>query len=193
MTDLLNIGIMGGSFNPVHTGHLMVANYLRQVAGLDDVWLSLSPANPLKPDAHPVDDARRFEMLSMALEGSTGLRAIDTELNLPRPSYTLQLLDTLSTQYPRYKFKLIIGSDNWLIFDRWRDTGKILDNYGVIIYPRPGYDISDPADPRARLVKAPTVDISSTFIRDSIARGIDMNYFLPQSVYNYIKQHNLYI
>ncbi len=184
---------MGGSFNPVHTGHLMVANYLRQVAGLDEVWLSLSPANPLKPDAHPVDDAQRLEMLTTALAGSTGLRAIDTELSLPRPSYTLRLLETLSSQYPDYHFKLIIGSDNWQLFDRWRDPETILDKYGVIIYPRPGYDIDEPSDSRAQLVKAPTVDISSTFIRDSIARGIDMNYFLPLSVYNYIKQHNLYI
>lgn len=183
---------MGGSFNPVHSGHLMVASYIRQKAGLDEVWLSLSPANPLKPDAHPVDDAQRLEMLSIALGDAAGLRAIDTELTLPRPSYTLRLLDTLAVQHPDCDFTLIIGSDNWLVFDRWRDPEEILARYGVIIYPRPGYDIAEPTTPRARLIGAPTIDISSTFIRHSIQSGLDMNYFLPAPVYNYIKQHKLY-
>ena len=183
---------MGGSFNPVHAGHLMVASYVRQAAGLDEVWLSLSPANPLKPDAHPVSDNHRLAMLRAALQGSRSLRAIDTELSLPRPSYTLQLLDKLAADHPDCDFRLIIGSDNWLIFDRWRDPQTILDRYGVIIYPRPGYDINPPADDRATLIDAPTIDISSTFIRNAIAHGLDMNYFLTTPVYAYINEHNLY-
>lgn len=186
------IGIMGGSFNPVHTGHLMVAGYLSQVAGLDEVWLSMSPANPLKPDAHPVSDTRRLEMLRLSLKGSDRLRAIDTELSLPRPSYTLQLLERLRQDYPDYDFKLIIGSDNWLVFDRWHAHDTILHDFGVIIYPRPGYDIKCPGHPHATLVNAPTVDISSTFIRDAIAKGMDMNYFLPESVNKYIIENKLY-
>lgn len=163
-----------------------------QTAGLDEVWLSLSPANPLKPDAHPVADVHRLAMLRAALQGSTRLRAIDTELTLPRPSYTLQLLDALSAEHPDCDFRLIIGSDNWLLFDRWRDPAVILEHYGVIIYPRPGYPAGPPDHPHATLIDAPVVDISSTFIRRSIADGIDMNYFLTRPVYDYINTHNLY-
>jgi len=171
----------------------MVANYMRQIAGLDEVWLSMSPANPLKPEARPVDDSHRLAMLHLALTGSTGLRAIDTELYLPRPSYTLQLLEKLQSDHSDYRFKLIIGSDNWMLFDRWHAHDIILERYGVIIYPRPGYPIEPPTHPNAMLIKAPTTDISSTFIRNALSQGLDMNYFLPTTVYNYIRHNNLYL
>lgn len=184
---------MGGSFNPVHTGHLMVAGYIAQTAGLDEVWLSMSPANPLKPDAYPVSDIHRLNMLQLAVNGSPRLRAIDTELSLPRPSYTLQLLQRLQADYPDYEFRLIIGSDNWLIFDRWHAHDIILRDYGVIIYPRPGYIIEPPDNPDATLIEAPAVDISSTFIRNAISKGLDMNYFIPETVNRYIIENRLYI
>ncbi len=183
---------MGGSFNPVHTGHLMVAGYLSQTAGLDEVWLSMSPANPLKPDAHPVSDTHRLAMLRLAVKGSCRLQAIDTELSLPRPSYTLQLLERLQQEHPDCSFRLIIGSDNWQLFDRWHAHDIILQRYGVLIYPRPGYETEPPTHPNATLAIAPTVNISSTFIRKAIARGIDMNYFMPDIVNKYIKENRLY-
>ena len=102
------------------------------------------------------------------------------------------MIYTLAGRYPDVRFKLIIGSDNWLVFDKWRDPERILNDYGVIIYPRPGYDISSPLPHGAMLVNAPTVDLSSTFVRDAIKNGLDMNYFLPAGVYKYIKEHNLY-
>lgn len=188
----MTVGVMGGSFDPVHIGHLMVASYLAQTAGLDSVWLSLSPANPLKAGSHPASDAHRMAMLRMAVDGSSLLRAIDTELTLPRPSYTLQLLETLHREHPGIKFKLIIGSDNWLVFDRWRAHDEIISRYGVIIYPRPGYDIAPPVHPNVTLVDAPTVSLSSTLVRDCISRGLDMSCFLPHGVYEYIKTNNLY-
>lgn len=184
---------MGGSFNPVHIGHMMVASYIAQTAQLDEVWLSLSPANPLKQRDDSTTDAQRLDMLRIAVAGTTGIDVTDTELTLPHPSYTLPLLDTLAQRHPDTDFRLIIGSDNWLVFDKWRDPERILADYGVIIYPRPGYDITLPLPPRAQLVNAPTVDMSSTFVRQAIKNGLDMNYFLPAGVYKYIQEHNLYL
>lgn len=183
---------MGGSFNPVHTGHMMVASHIAQTARLDEVWLSLSPANPLKQRDDSTTDAERLDMLRIATGDSQQLDVTDIELSLPHPSYTLRLLDTLAARYPDIRFKLIIGSDNWRVFDKWRDPGRILNDYGVIIYPRPGYDITGELPDGATLVNAPTADISSTFVRDAIKNGLDMNYFVPAGVYKYIKEHNLY-
>lgn len=186
------VGLLGGSFDPVHVGHLMVASFVAQEAGLDEVWLSLSPSNPLKTERLAAPDADRLAMLSLATPPGHNLKAVDFELSLPRPSFTSRYLDHLTRQFPDIDFKLIIGSDNWLIFDRWKDSEHILDRYGVIVYPRPGYPLDAIDDSRATLVKAPTVDISSTFIRNAISQGLDMNFFLPPGVYNYIKTHNLY-
>ena len=187
------IGILGGSFNPVHAGHLMVADFIAQTASLDAVWLSLSPANPLKATSINISDEDRMNMLTIAVDGHPRLKAINDELSLPRPSYTLTLLNHLSEKYPEHQFKLIIGSDNWLIFDRWRNHDAILQQYGVIIYPRPGYEIARPVDPRAMLIEAPCIEISSSFIRESISLGLDMRAFLPQGVNSYISQHHLYL
>lgn len=187
------VGVFGGSFNPVHIGHLMVASYIGQTEGLDEIWLSLSPANPLKEGVEMASDGDRFAMLQLATGAGHGLRAVDYELSLPRPSYTCTYLDTLATRYPDIKFTLIIGSDNWLIFSKWKDYEKILSQYGVLVYPRPGYPIDSTGDSRAHLVKAPVIDLSSSFIRQSISRGLDMNFFLPAGVYNYIMSHKLYV
>lgn len=187
-----SVGIMGGSFNPVHAGHMMVASYIAQTARLDEVWLSLSPANPLKQRDDSTTDAERLDMMRIAVNSTPGLGVTDIELSLPHPSYTLRLLDTLAERYPDTDFSLIIGSDNWLVFDKWRDPERILSDYGVIIYPRPGFDITAPLPAGATTVNAPTVDLSSTFVREAIKNRLDMNYFLPTGVYKYIKEHNLY-
>ncbi len=186
------IGILGGSFNPVHIGHLMVASYIRQLAALDEVWLSLSPENPLKEEGAHASDSDRMAMLRIAIEPGHGLAATDLELALPRPSYTIDFLHHIAIRFPDCRFKLIIGSDNWLIFDRWKEHQAILDEFGVIVYPRPGYPLDEITDPRAKLVEAPGIDISSTLIRQSIRDGLDMNFFLPHGVYSYILKHNLY-
>lgn len=186
------IGILGGSFNPVHAGHLMVASYVCQIARLDEVWLSLSPANPLKTGLAGASDSDRLNMLRIAVDGSESLKVCDAELSLPRPSYTLTLLDLLTEQYPDCSFRLIIGSDNWLLFDKWRDPDVIREKYGIIVYPRPGYEVEGELPENVEMVDSPTVNLSSTFVREAINRGIDMNFFLPQGVYIYIKEHKLY-
>lgn len=187
------IGIMGGSFNPVHIGHLMVAGYLQQYTPLDEVWLTLSPRNPLKARASElIPDLKRLEMLKMAISGYDGIGVCDVELSMPRPSYTIDTLRLLSRRYPSRRFKLIIGSDNWRIFEQWKDADEILSDFGVIVYPRPGYSIGNIFVDGVDVVEAPRCSLSSTFIRDGIARGHKMNYFLPPGVYEYIMDHKLY-
>ncbi len=189
----MNIGILGGSFNPVHIGHLMLASYMQQFGGFDEVWLMLSPLNPLKVDSKDlIPDVTRLRMLDMAIGKVKGIQVCDIELSMPKPSYTINTLRYLAKRYPRHSFKLIIGSDNWKIFPQWKDSEAILSEFGIVIYPRPGYQLGTIYDDGVDVVSAPTADISSTFIRKAVSRGKDMTYFLPPGVYDYIKNNNLY-
>ena len=187
------VGILGGSFNPIHMGHLMMAQYLTQWKYVDKVWLTLSPLNPLKEAAGLIPDMKRLAMITIATNGAVDIETCDIELSMPRPSYTIDTLDLLSKRYKNKRFKLVIGSDNWRIFNKWRDHERILDEYGVIVYPRQGYPIDSVFVDGLEVVESPTVNISSTFVRDAIVRGRDMSYFVPQGVYKYIKDNRLYL
>lgn len=180
----MNIGIFSGSFNPVHIGHLALANYLCEYEGLDQVWFMVSPRNPLKEADELMDDSLRLKLVQLAVEGYSKFRASDFEFRLPRPSYTVHTLDELRRAYPQHVFHLIIGSDNWLLFPRWRESERILATTPLIVYPRPGYPV-DPQTlpPTVRMTSAPVFEISSTFIRQAIAEGRDIRYFLHPRVY----------
>ena len=173
MPGRLQIGILGGSFNPVHCGHMMLASWLAQFTSLNEVWMVLSPENPLKhPDA--VSASHRLAMLEIA-------------------NYTIVTLRELKRLCPEYEFRLIIGSDNWEIFSQWRNHEEIIDEFSPIIYPRPQHDIDPSSLPAGvDVVNAPQMEISSTMIRRAIAEGKNMNHFLPSGVYNYIIKHHLY-
>lgn len=186
------IGIMGGSFNPVHIGHMMLAQYVLQWGYVDKVWLTLSPQNPLKSTPDMMPDMKRLAMLHRATKDVQGIETCDIELSMPRPSYTINTLDTLAHRYKTKTFKLIIGSDNWVIFRKWKEWERILDEYGVLVFPRLGYPVpSNPVD-GMEVIDAPVLDISSTFIRNAIAKGRDMSFFVPPSVYKYITDNKLY-
>ncbi|MDE6854302.1 MAG: nicotinate-nucleotide adenylyltransferase [Muribaculaceae bacterium] len=186
------VGILGGSFNPVHIGHMMVASYLVEWGYADKVWLTLSPLNPLKEGSELLPDIKRLQMLSIAAKGAEKIDICDIELTMPRPSYTINTLDLLAERFPDTRFKLVIGSDNWRIFDQWREPQRILDDYGVLVYVRPGYPVTDDGTAGMEIVHAPMADLSSTMVREAIAKGRDMNYFLPAGVYQYILEHKLY-
>lgn len=186
------IGILGGSFNPVHIGHMMLASYLTQWGYVDKVWLTLSPRNPLKDADDLLPDTKRLSMLSIAAKGAPDIEICDIELSMPKPSYTINTLDLLHERYPDVRFKLIIGSDNWRIFDKWRAPKRILDEYGVMVYIRPGYPVEKRHIDGLEVIEAPMVHVSSTFIRSAIARGRNMSYFLPAGVYKYIVDNRLY-
>ena len=189
----MTIGILGGSFNPVHIGHLMLASYMQQFGGFDEVWLTLSPLNPLKAGSDElIPDLMRLKMLEIATGTSKGLNVCDYELTMPKPSYTINTLRYLEKRYPRHTFKLIIGSDNWQIFDQWREAQRILDDYGVMVYLRPGYPVDDEHVIGLEVVHAPMIDLSSTFIRRALSKGLNMQYFLPEGVYKYILENRLY-
>lgn len=189
-----HIALMGGSYNPVHIGHMMVADYVRQVADIDEVLMCVSPLNPLKIGSSDLaTESDRMAMLQIACTNLSGISPCDIELTMPRPSYTIDTLKALRKRYPDAKISLIIGSDNWLVFDKWRASHEIIEQFGVIVYPRPGYEIETGEQPEnVTIVEAPTVDLSSTFLREKLKQGLDMSVFLPSGVLKYIKKEKLY-
>ena len=138
----MDIGIFSGSFNPVHIGHLALANYLCEYQGLDEIWFMVTPHNPLKEETLLMDDALRLKLVRLAIAGYPKFRASDFEFHLPRPSYTVHTLDKLKEAYPQDTFHLIIGADNWALFPRWYQSERILAENHVLVYPRPGYPVS---------------------------------------------------
>lgn len=189
----MTIGLLGGSFNPVHIGHTMVAEYIARFGDVDAVWLVLSPRNPLKDPAELIDDHHRLAMLRLAAEGSEVVDVCDLELQMPRPSYTIDTLRRLRELYPQHTFRWITGYDNLLQLSQWKDWQSILSEFGLLVYPRDGVDSSTIAVPEgARIIKAPQIEVSSTMIRRAVGQGVLLQYFLPHGVANYIKTHNLY-
>ena len=189
----MRVGIYSGSFDPIHTGHAMVANYCAQWGNVDEVWLMVSRLNPLKEGSAPTDGLHRLRMAKLVAENCKGVKASGFELSLPLPSYTYVTLCKLRDQYPEHEFKLIIGSDNLANFGRWRDAHKIIKEFGILIYPRPGFDVpSVPPSGVEVLSDGPTAHISSTFVREAMSEGANINYFVPAVVAEYIYEHKLY-
>ena len=188
------IAIFSGSFNPVHAGHLMLASYICEFTHLDEVWVLVSPRNPLKEVDELLGDQQRLAMVTRALEPYRKLKASDVEFYLPRPSYTIDTLDHLSALHPDKRFTLIIGADNWTQLPQWKEYGRLLQSYPLLIYPRPGavVEIPEALHETVRLVDAPLLEISSTFIRKSIREGRDMRAFVPDRAYELIMQNGWY-
>ena len=182
------VGIFGGSYNPIHIGHLALANYLCEYGDLDEVWFMVSPQNPLKRNDKLWDDDLRLELVRLAVEGYPKLHASDFEFNLPRPSYTIHTLDALQEAYPDHEFTLIIGADNWQLFHRWKASDEIIARHHLLVYPRPGYEIDEATlPPSVKKVNTPLIEVSSTFIRESLAQGKDVRYFLHPKVWERIQ------
>lgn len=185
-----SIGIFGGSFNPIHKGHVALARQLLRRAQLDEVWFLVSPQNPLKPQSSLLDDNMRLEMARLALKDEPCLVASDYEFQLPRPSYTWNTLQHLSKDYPQHRFTLIIGADNWQLFSRWRNSRDILANYSVVIYPRDGYPVDETTlPPNVRLVKTRLYNMSSTLVRQLLAERKSVRRYLHPKVIDFIKEN----
>lgn len=186
--------MFSGSFNPIHVGHLVLANYIKEFTDIDEIWLVVTPHNPLKEANDLLEDSIRLEMTKIAVSDFSDIKVSDIEFAMPRPSYTINTLEKLSSENPEIDFTLIIGGDNWNDFHLWKDYESILAKYKIIIYPRLGQHIhiDDAYANSVKLVKAPIVEVSSTFIRECIADGKDARAFVPSSVYDYIFKNNLY-
>ena len=177
---MIRTGIFGGSFNPIHNGHISLAQQLKEREGLDEVWLMVSPQNPLKHSDDLLDDEARLEMARKALEGVEGIIASDYEMHLPKPSYTWNTLQALSRDYPEREFVLMIGGDNWELFDKWYHADDIKKNYQIVVYTR------TPGD-------AGFIDISSTEIRQRIRNGRSIRKLVPPAVASIIKEKGYYV
>ena len=187
------VGLYFGSFNPIHVGHLVIANAMLENADIDEVWFVVSPHNPLKERSTLLADYHRLQMVKAAIDDNYRFRACDEEFHLPKPSYTSLTLAHLSEKYPNKEFCLIMGSDNICTFDRWRNYQYILDNYKIFVYPRPNYQGSQWEKHRnVTMVSAPLMDISSSYIRNSIKEGRSPKYLLTPEVLKYVEDMNFY-
>ena len=193
------IGLYFGSFNPIHIGHMAIAGYMTEFAGLDQVWFVVSPQNPLKKKETLLADHHRLYMVQLAIGDNDRIKASDIEFKLPIPSYTIDTLTYLKEKYANYKFCLVMGSDNLYTLHKWKNASELVSKYPIYVYPRPETDkpVSSLLDQilvsaDIHHVSAPLMAISGTFIRASIKAGKDMSYFLPPPVWKYIVEMHFY-
>lgn len=190
-----NIGLFFGSFNPIHLGHIQLAEYIFDFSGVDEIWYIVSPRNPLKGHTELIDEHLRLKMIELATADKEYLQVSDIEFDLPKPSYTITTLRALTDKYPEDEFILLIGSDNMVIFDQWKDYQTILDEYSILVYPREGYpyeDFEEKYPEMQVLEEAPLFEISSTQIREMIKNNEDASQWLHPEVYEFIKTNGLY-
>lgn len=191
----MRIGIFGGSFNPIHSGHAIIAHHIITSGVVDRLWLMVSPVNPLKVDKEQqVKDTDRLRMVEMVTRPLENVETSAFEFTMPKPSYTVDTLNALQAKFPDDEFYLVTGADNWVIFDRWRNNEEILAKYHLLVYPRLGYDVVIPEELRDRvtLVDAPIIELSSTMVRERLAKGLSVRYYVPDEVLSYIERNNLY-
>lgn len=185
------VAVFGGSFDPIHYGHLALAGEVISRGLADEVWLMVTPQNPHKQDKILSDERLRIQMAQLAVEGMDGVKACDFEFSLPRPSYTLTTLTALDEAFPDREFCLLIGADNWEKFDRWYKGDEILSRYGIIVYPR-GSEGEPPLPSGVRWLPAKLYDISSTMVRAAVAAGNDITDLVPATVVRFINDNKMY-
>lgn len=194
----MKTGLYFGSFNPIHIGHLAIASYMVEFTDIDQVWFVISPLNPLKKRETLLADYHRYELVERAIHHDPDLQASDIEFKLPKPSYTIDTLTYLSEKYPNHRFTLIMGEDNLHTLPKWKNYRELLDRYPIYVYPRER-KISLPPEvlkllekAMLTMVNAPRIEISSSFIRQSIRTNKNMRHFLPKEVWKYIDEMNFY-
>lgn len=186
-------GLFFGSFNPIHVGHLIIAEFMVQYGRLDKVWFVVSPQNPFKVNESMLHEEKRLELVKLAIENDARFEATDVEFSMEQPSYTHKTLKHLFAKHPEHDFVLITGSDNLEEFDKWKNYEDILEMIDVYVYPRHGFSGSRFLQhPRVHLKAAPVIEISSTFIRQSIAEGRCPEYMLPKEVCGEIERKGYY-
>lgn len=188
----MKVGLYFGSFNPIHNGHLIIANHVLNHTDLKQVWLVVSPQNPLKPAAGLLNEYQRLFLVQLAIDGEPRLKASDIEFRLPRPSFTIDTMTYLSERYPEHEFVLIMGSDSFQNIHRWKNYQELLRAYKVIIYKRPGYEVATLPNADIQVLDAPLLEISATHIRKSIQAGQSIRYLVPDKVKEEIERNHYY-
>jgi nicotinate-nucleotide adenylyltransferase len=189
-----SIGLFFGSFNPIHTGHLIIASAIAEMSDLEKVWFVVSPQNPFKPSKSLLHEFDRYDMVQAAVADNHRLMASDVEFQLPRPSYTIHTLDHLRSKYPEKKFSLIIGQDNLESFHKWKEPDRILESCNLLVYPRPDAKPNELLlHASVKMVNAPLMDISATYIRDVVKKRKSIRYLVPDAVAEIILRKGYYL
>jgi len=186
------IGLYFGSFNPVHIGHLAVANYMLEFTDLNKIWFVISPHNPLKEKKSLLADYHRMELVNLALEDDYNMRASSIEFKLPQPNYTIDTLTYIQEKYPLDEFIVIMGGDSLESIHKWKNYQQLIEQYKIYVYARPGTNPPANLHPHIKLFQAPQMDISASFIRDAIKQGKNIPYFLPKKTWDYLKEMHFY-
>ena len=189
----MKVGLYFGSFNPIHHGHLIIAQHMVQHTDLDQLWFVVSPQNPLKPSAGLLNEFHRLYLIQLAIENAPGLKVTDIEFRLPRPSYTADTLTYLGEKYPQHSFSIIMGSDSFENLPRWKNYQYLLQHYPIYVYKRPGHEITTTyAGSQVSVLKAPLLEISATHIRNTAKEGKSIRYLVPDKVAEEIERNGYY-
>ena len=188
----MKIGLYFGSFNPVHIGHLLIAQYVVNNCDVQQVWLVVSPQNPLKASASLLNENHRLQLVRLAIDDNPKLKASNIEFKLPRPSFTIDTLTFLKEKYPGYTFSIIVGSDSYLNLNKWKNPELLIRDYKFIVYNRPGFEVKTQRKDFTIILDAPLLDLSSTKIRRTIKEGKSIKYMVPDEVRVEIENQNFY-
>ncbi|MBS1779534.1 MAG: nicotinate-nucleotide adenylyltransferase [Bacteroidetes bacterium] len=188
----MHIGLYFGSFNPIHIGHLIIANHIVEHADIDKIWFVVSPHNPLKEAHSLLNEYDRLHLVNLAIEGNNKFRASNVEFHLPKPSYTIDTLTYLKEKFPLEQFSVIMGADSFQNIQRWKNYEQLLANYQMIVYERPGFEINETFGAKITRLQAPLLEVSSTYIRKQIKEHKSIRYLVPDKVLQYIEDSNYY-
>lgn len=189
----MKTGLFFGSFNPVHIGHMIIANFMATQTDLQEIWMVVSPQNPFKTKRSLAKDHDRLHLVHLAIGDNSRIRASNIEFSLPKPSYTIDTLTYLKEKFPKKEFALIMGGDNLGNFHKWKNYEQILANHEIYVYKRPQYDLGNLADhPKIKLMEAPLMQISASYIRQCVKEDLSIQYLVPDAVFEYINNNALY-
>ncbi|MBS1758849.1 MAG: nicotinate-nucleotide adenylyltransferase [Bacteroidetes bacterium] len=188
----MNIGLYFGSFNPIHIGHLIIANHILNETDINRLWFVVSPHNPFKNESSLLNEYQRLNLVQLAIEDDVRLKASDIEFGLPKPSYTSTTLAFLSEKYPDYNFRIIMGSDSFQNLNKWKNPEYIINNYEIYIYKRPGFEVVNNFNAKIKVMDAPLLELSATQIRQNIKAGKSVRYMLPDNVLVEIEKSGYY-
>lgn len=188
----MKVGLYFGSFNPVHNGHLIIANHVLNETDINKVWFILSPQNPFKNSSSLLNSYDRLHLLNKAVENDNRMKALDIEFHLPKPSYTATTLSYLKDKYPKHEFVIIMGSDSFQNLGNWKNSESIIANYPLIIYKRPGFEILNNLNAQIQIMDAPLLEISATYIRELVKKNKSIKYLVPENIEQEVQSNRFY-